>query len=92
MKIYKEVTMSNNKQSSVDWLKDQLEHFGNKHELQVSWATVDELVEQAKAMHKEEHSQTWDKSMENYESRGGNDMRSWVDFDAYYKETYESNS
>jgi|688.fasta_scaffold989625_2 hypothetical protein len=43
-----------NKQSSIEWLKDQLEHFGNKHELQVSWATVDELIEQAKAMHKEE--------------------------------------
>lgn len=46
--------MSNNKQTAVEWLKDQLEHFGNKHELTVSWTTVDELIEQAKAMHKQE--------------------------------------
>ena len=42
------------KKTAVEWLQEQLECFGNKHELQVSWATVDELVEQAKAMHKEE--------------------------------------
>ena len=42
------------KQTAVEWLKDQLEHFGNKHELQVSWDTVDELFQQAKEMHKQE--------------------------------------
>ena len=38
------------KQTAVEWLIEQLECFGNKHELQLSWATVDELVEQAKEM------------------------------------------
>lgn len=38
------------KKTAVEWLQEQLECFGNKHELQVSWATVDELVEQAKEM------------------------------------------
>ena len=42
------------KQSAVDYLIEQLECFGNKHELQMSWATVDELVEQAKAMEKQQ--------------------------------------
>jgi len=42
------------KQTSVEWLQKQLECFGNKHELQMSWATVDELLEQAKAMEKEQ--------------------------------------
>ena len=42
------------KQTAIEWLVDQLECFGNKHELTVSWTTVDELVEQAKAIHKEE--------------------------------------
>lgn len=46
-----------NKQTSVEWLADQLECFGNKHELKMSWATLDELLEQAKAMHKEETCQ-----------------------------------
>ena len=49
------------KKTAVEWLQEQLECFGNKHELQVSWATVDELVEQAKAMHKEEiENAYWD--------------------------------
>jgi hypothetical protein len=43
-----------NKQTAVEWLIEQLECFGNKHELQLSWATVDELVEQAKEMEKEQ--------------------------------------
>jgi hypothetical protein len=42
------------KQTAVEWLKDQLECFGNKHELTISWTTVDELVEQAKEMEKEQ--------------------------------------
>ena len=42
------------KQTAVEWLVEQLECFGNKHELQMSWATVDELVEQAKAMEREQ--------------------------------------
>ena len=42
------------KQTAIEWLLDQLECFGNKHELTVSWATVDELVEQAKEMEKEQ--------------------------------------
>ena len=46
--------MENNKQTAVEWLIEQLECFGNKHELQLSWATVDELVEQAKQMEKEQ--------------------------------------
>lgn len=46
--------MENNKQTAVEWLIEQLECFGNKHELQLSWATVDELVDQAKEMEKEQ--------------------------------------
>jgi hypothetical protein len=46
--------MSNNKQTAVDWLVEQLECFGNKHELQMSWATLDELLEQAKEMEKQQ--------------------------------------
>ena len=41
-----------NKQTAIEWLIEQLECFGNKHELQMSWATVNDLVEQAKEMEK----------------------------------------
>jgi hypothetical protein len=47
--------MSNNKQQGgVEWLAEQIECFGNKHELQMSWTTLDELIEQAKEMEKEQ--------------------------------------
>ena len=42
------------KQSAVEWLKEQIECFGNKHELQMSWATLEELCEQAKEIEKEQ--------------------------------------
>jgi hypothetical protein len=42
------------KQTAVDWLQETLESFGNKHELQVSWTTVDELFERAKEMEKQQ--------------------------------------
>lgn len=74
--------MSNNKKSSVEWLQ--------AIELERDLTLAD--WNKAKAMHKEEHGQTWDKSMENFEARGRNEMRAWVDFDEYYEQTYESNS
>jgi hypothetical protein len=40
-------------QTAVEWLQEQLECFGNKHELQISWTTLDELFDQAKEMEKE---------------------------------------
>ena len=74
--------MSNNKQSSVDWFLDELIKEGYIKRLPVT------QLQQAQAMHKEEHGQTWDKSMENFEARGRNEMRAWVDFDEYYNETF----
>ena len=80
------------KRDSIEFLWDELKPF-----LPANY-TVDEsvkiisILKQAKAMHKEEHGQTWDKSMENFEARGRNEMRAWVDFDEYYEQTYESNS
>jgi len=36
--------------TAVEWLAEQIECFGNKHELKMSWATLDELLEQAKGI------------------------------------------
>jgi hypothetical protein len=63
------------KQTAVEWLKDQIECFGNKHELQMSWATLDELLEQAKQMEKEQ--------IENAFNNGENKSA-----ELYYNETY----
>lgn len=42
------------KQTTVDWLKNTLEFFGNKHELVISWDTFDEIFERAKQMQKKQ--------------------------------------
>jgi glucose-6-phosphate 1-dehydrogenase len=42
------------KQTAVEWLKGVIDSFGNKHELQMSWSTLDEIIEQAKEMEKEQ--------------------------------------
>ena len=75
----KEVTMTNNKQqTAVEWLWE----IAYNRELTVAdW-------KQAKEMEKEQHGKTWDKSMDNLDSRGGNMVRAWVDFDEHYNETY----
>ena len=65
--------MSNNKQSSVDWLISQLQKSKDWHRVlneisQMSSAKID-IIEQAKAMHKEEKTQLikdyfdWHKAM-----------------------------
>ena len=76
------VTMSNNK-NSVDWFLDELLKNGYIKRLPVI------EFQQAKAMHKEEHSKTWDDSVDNYLERGKNVVRHWSDFDEYYNETYK---
>ncbi len=84
--------MTNNKQqSTVDWFLDQLiEHriiIVNRTTYQVKYKH-EILLEQAKEMEKEQHATTWDKSMDNLDSRGGNMVRAWVDFDDYFNQTY----
>jgi hypothetical protein len=74
------------KQTAVKWLVEQLECFGNKHELQLSWATVDELVEQAKAMEKEEQRLIYEGLLQNVgTSVKQSDLPT---FEQYYNETY----
>ena len=66
------------KKTAVEWLKDQIECFGNKHELQMSWATLDELFEQAKQMEKEQHEITYNQGL----------MSNFQTFNDYYNNTY----
>jgi len=78
--------MTNNKQqTAVEWLIEQLEYFGNKHELQLSWATVDELVKQAKEMEKGQHSATYGNAMRDFFNKE-------IDFQKYYEKTYGGNN
>ena len=77
--------MANKKQTAVEWLIHELgEYF--PHEV----GRIELVVNKAKAMEKEQHGETWDYAMKNYDERGGVFARAWSDFDDYYKETYES--
>ena len=84
--------MSNNKQSSVEMIEEFLLSHCNPTICNVEWSDFKLMLEQAKAMHKEEHGKTWDDAMENMKARGGNDMRAWTDFDEYYNETFGGNN
>jgi hypothetical protein len=42
------------KQTSIEWLKKELEDYGSPSHLNLDWSTFDELIEQAKEMHKQE--------------------------------------
>jgi len=42
------------KQTAVEWLKNNLEQYGSSSRLDLDWKTLDELIEQAKAMEKQQ--------------------------------------
>ena len=69
---------SNKMVSSIEWLQ--------AIELERDLTLAD--WNKAKAMHREEHGQTWDKSLDNLKARGMNEMRAYTDFDNYYNETF----
>ena len=78
------------KQSSVDFIiKEFSDILGQLKTQPIQDLLLLDAVQKAKAMHKEEHGLTWDKSIENFEARGRNEVRAIVDFDEYYNQTFE---
>jgi len=81
-----------NKQTAVDWLIEQLQKTRNYqkviNEANENKSYVRNVIKQAKEMEKEQHADTWDKSMDNLDVRGGNIVRAWEDFDEHYEQTY----
>jgi hypothetical protein len=76
------------KQTAVEWLAEQIECFGNKHELQMSWATLEELCEQAKEMEKEQIIKAFDEGQE-YEYQYHINSAPKFYSETYYNETYK---
>lgn len=72
--------MSNNKQSSVEWLISQLTNRQNGVFDGLPYLSVDEIYEQAKAMHKEEIEKSW---------VGG---KNCLSAEHYYNETFGDNN
>ena len=52
--------MSNNKQSSIDFLIQQKEKYG---------MIINDDLRIAKEMHRDEHGKTWDKSLDNLKNK-----------------------
>lgn len=78
-----------NKLTPVEWIVEQIENgkieiiYSDKiHSIKC----IPEIIEQAKAMEKEQHGATWDAAIKAYMDRGHNVVRAIVDFDEYYKE------
>jgi hypothetical protein len=72
------------KQTAVEWLKGVIDSFGNKHELQMSWSTLDEIIEQAKEMEKEQIIEAY------YYDPNCDEIKD--DAEEYYNETYGENN
>ena len=76
------------KQTAVEWFKDVIESFGNKHELQMSWDTFNEVFEQAKEMEKEQIVNAFEIGYDNGACvQEGNAIYHGSN---YYKETFKS--
>lgn len=73
--------MSNNKQSSVDWLVKQLNQKIDYIPMS-QWDEITEVIEQAKAMHWEENADTWNNAINAVEKN------KWDSFEQYYNETF----
>ena len=70
------------KETAVDWLIEQIKI------KPMSIFEILSIVDQAKKLEREQHSQTWDNAIEQLEKRGGVKERALVDFDEYFNETY----
>ena len=79
-------TLIKKKQSSIDWLAEQ----------RLQGVNLDDALEQAKAMHKDEMANTWIKACEDILSAIENDtvasFSSEELFEQYYNETFGGNN
>ena len=76
------------KQTAVEWLKKELEEYGSSSHLSLDWETFDELVEQAKAMEKEQIVEAWTGGNYGYFYSKGS-KEDFNDGSEYYNEIYK---
>jgi hypothetical protein len=69
------------KQTAVEWLVEQLKERGYAGEFPPHL-----LFEQALAMERDQHGQTWDAAIHAHDARGHVYARSMCDFDDYWNE------
>jgi len=83
------------KQTAVEWLKKELEEYGSSSHLSLDWETFDELVEQAKAIEREQIEQAFNEEKIKWATRildGRMSLSNEIAYEngeAYYNETYK---
>jgi hypothetical protein len=78
--------MTNNKQqTAVEWFAVEIYH---EMSMTGSGRLLQDILDEAKAMHRKEQGKTWDAAIDNFKARGENYVRAYGDFDDYYNETY----
>jgi len=75
------------KQTALDWLKQQLESYGDPQCCKVTWEDFDILIEQALQMERKQIVEVWNDGNYNYfYNRVG--RKEFEDGNEYYNETY----
>ena len=85
------------KQTVVEWLKKELEEYGSPSHLSLDWETFDELIDQAKAMEKQQsiydYCEGFKASGEGWNGEYGLDnildVAGEIDAEQYYINTYK---
>ena len=76
-------------QTAVSWLKDMLEwNYGDPQMLEISWKNLDDLLERAKQMEKEQIQDAWHDG--NFPGRNGNLFVDYNTKEGYYKSEFEN--
>ena len=68
------------KQTAMEWLKEQLETYGDPQYCELKWEELDSLINQAKEMEKEQIVDAWMDGMEGILHK--------IAAEKYYNETY----
>ena len=75
----------------LEWLKEQLEEFGDTAHLSLTWETLDELFYEAKDMEKEQIVKVYNDGYKDGQSDpdSSKDISEFNNAELYYNETFE---
>jgi hypothetical protein len=73
-------------QTAVEWLKKEVEEYGDREYLIIRWTDLDELINQAKQMEKEQMKKSWFDSTTQFDNSAS--MVDKKEFEQYYNETF----
>jgi hypothetical protein len=78
-----------NKQTAVELLAEQFDSIVELYPSQ--FEKINNAIEQAKQLERNQHGDTWDAAIQAHEDRGYVLARSICDFDDYFNETFGGN-